>query len=242
MGEAAQLADRVTHTLTFLEPGHFHAALALGARQPRVSEEIFVYARPGPELDDFLALIEAFNRRPEQPTSWRPVVRKSDQPLDLLIADHPGDVAILAGKNDRKMAMMSRLHDAGFHVLADKPWMVDPTGLEGLRHTLSGDALAVEMMTGRHDITSILTQKLVSERDVFGDFAVASPRPTIEISSVHHLEKTVNGRPLRRPAWYFDVRVQGDGLADIPTHMVDQAQRLVAAASGSPAGPAPPSS
>jgi len=45
---------------------------------------------------------------------------------------------------------------------------------------------------------------------------------------VHHLEKVVNGAPLRRPAWYFDVRVQGDGLADIPTHLVDQAQRFVA--------------
>ena len=65
---------------------------------------------------------------------------------------------------------------------------------------------------------------------VFGDFDVDSEKPSIEISGVHHLEKTVNGRPLRRPAWYFDVRVQGDGIADIPTHMVDQAQRLVRAA------------
>ena len=37
--------------------------------------------------------------------------------------------------------------------------------------------------------------------------------------------------------WYFDVRVQGDGIADIPTHMVDQVQRLVAAASGAAAPP-----
>ena len=135
--------------------------------------------------------------------------------------------------------MMRRLHDAGFHVLADKPWLANPTGLEDLRHPLSGGALAVEMMTGRHDITSILTRKLVSERDVFGGFDVDSAQPAIEISSVHHLEKTVDGRPLRRPAWYFDIRVQGDGLADIPTHMVDQAQRLVAAASGNDPHPSP---
>ena len=45
---------------------------------------------------------------------------------------------------------------------------------------------------------------------------------------MHYLEKTVNGAPLRRPPWYFDVRVQGNGLADIPTHLVDQAQRLLA--------------
>ena len=42
----------------------------------------------------------------------------------------------------------------------------------------------------------------------------------------------MNGAPLRRPPWYFDVRVQGDGLSDIPTHMVDQVQRLSAAVSG----------
>ena len=135
---------------------------------------------------------------------------------------------------------MRRLHDAGFHVLADKPWMAEASGLDDLRHVMAGGPLAVEMMTGRHDVTSILTGKLVRERDVFGDFDVGSGKPSIEISGVHHLEKTVNGRPLRRPPWYFDVRVQGDGLADIPTHMVDQAQQLVTAASRVHADAPPP--
>jgi len=232
--------EPVTHTLSFLEPGHFHAALTLGARQAGVSDEIFVYARPGTELDDFLALVEAFNRRPGEPTAWRPILRTPDRPLDELIADRPGEVAILAGRNDRKLVAMRRLHDAGFHVLADKPWMAEANGLDDLRHVMAGGPLAVEMMTGRHDVTSILTRKLVRERDVFGDFDVGSEKPSIEISGVHHLEKTVNGRPLRRPPWYFDVRVQGDGLADIPTHMVDQAQQLVTAASRVDADAPPP--
>ena len=168
------------------------------------------------------------------------MLRTGDRPLDELIAERPGEIAILAGRNDRKMAAMRRLHDAGFHLLADKPWMAEARGLDDLRHLMAGGPLAVEMMTGRHDITSILTRKLVSERDVFGDFDVGSGKPTIEISGVHHLEKTVNGRPLRRPAWYFDVRVQGDGLADIPTHMVDQVQGLVTAASRRAADAPPP--
>jgi predicted dehydrogenase len=84
-------------------------------------------------------------------------------------------------------------------------------------------------MTGRHEITSLLTRKLVGDSQVFGNFESAGTAPGIEIASVHHLEKTVNGAPLRRPAWFFDVHLQGDGIADIPTHMVDQAQRLVAA-------------
>jgi len=218
------------HTLAFLDPGHFHAALTLRERHPRVREEIFVYAPPGPELDDFLALIGAFNRRPERPTAWRPVVRAGARPLDRLLAERPGDVVILAGRNDGKMALIRRLHDAGLHVLADKPWLAGGDGLDDLRHTLGGGALAVEIMTGRREITSVLTRKVVGDRQVFGHFGGADDGvPAIEIASVHHLEKTVNGAPLRRPPWFFDVRVQGDGLADIPTHMVDAAQQLVAA-------------
>ena len=226
------------HTLAFLDPGHFHAALTLGERHPRVSDEIHVYAPPGRELDDFLALVDAFNRRSQRPTSWRPVVRAGDRSLERLLSDRPGDIVILAGRNDGKMALMRRLHDAGLHVLADKPWLAGPEGLEDVRHTLAGGPLAIEIMTGRHEITSLLTRKLVADREVFGELARADT-PAIEIASVHHLEKTVNGAPLRRPAWFFDVRVQGDGIADIPTHMVDQAQRLVAAC-GSRRAPASP--
>ena len=216
------------HTLAFLDPGHFHAALTLRERHPRVSDEIFIYAPPGRELDDFLALVEAFNRRLERPTAWRPVVRAGDRSLERLLSDRPGEVVILAGRNDRKITLMRRLHDAGLHVLADKPWLAGPEGLDDVRHTLAGGPVAMEIMTGRHEITSLLTRRLVGDSEVFGDFESAGA-PGIEIASVHHLEKTVNGAPLRRPAWFFDVRVQGDGIADIPTHMVDQAQRLVAA-------------
>jgi len=227
------------HTLAFLEPGHFHAALTLRTANASVHDEIFVYAEAGRELDDFLALIEAFNGRSEEPTSWRPVVWTGARPIERLIAERPGGVVVLAGRNDRKVSAMRRLHDAGFHVLADKPWLASAAGLDDLRHVLAEGPLAVEMMTGRHEITSILVGKLARERELFGGFDVGGRRPAIEISGVHHLEKRVNGQPLRRPPWYFDVRVQGDGLADIPTHMVDQVQRVVAAASHPGALPSP---
>jgi predicted dehydrogenase len=87
----------------------------------------------------------------------------------------------------------------------------------------------MEMMTGRHAATSIVAERLVREAEVFGEFDTGGDEPPIRLESVHHLEKSVNGAPLRRPPWYFDVRIQGDGLADIPTHLVDQAQRFVAA-------------
>ena len=228
------------HTLAFLDPGHFHAALTLGDRHPRVRDDIVVHAPEGPELDDFLDLVDAFNQRRERPTAWRVAVRAGEGSLERLVAERPGDVVVLAGRNDRKLATIRRLHDAGFHVLADKPWMTGPGGLDDLRHVLAAGPLAAEMMTGRHEIIAILAARLVGDEEVFGRFADGgAEEPGIEITSAHHLEKTVDGRPLRRPPWYFDVRVQGDGIADIPTHMVDHAQRLVRAASPGSADDAP---
>jgi predicted dehydrogenase len=217
--------------LVFIDPGHFHAALTLRERNPLVHDQITVYASgtgSGRELTEFSTLIESFNRRPERPTAWKTVVRTSDDPLAHLLKERAGDVAILAGRNDRKMAVARRLHDAGIHVLADKPWLTSPATLADVRHVLSGGgARVMEMMTSRHARTATIANRLVGERDVFGEFARGT-EPAITLVSVHHLEKVVNGAPLRRPPWYFDVRVQGDGIADIPTHLVDQAQRYVA--------------
>ena len=224
------------HTLMFLDPGHFHAALVLRERHALVADEIIVYAREeradtrgGSELAEFLSLVEAFNRRAERPTGWRPTVRTGDGALVRLLDERPGDAVVLAGKNDGKMATIRHLHDAGLHVLADKPWITRPDALPDVRHALGGGAIVMEMLTGRHEITSIVAARLVREPDVFGGFEAGRGEPSIRLASVHHLEKLVNGAPLRRPSWFFDVRVQGDGLADIPTHLVAEAQRLLAA-------------
>src|SRR4030095_16755268 len=201
-------ASVTMHTLVFLDPGHFHAALTLRERHPLVRDEIVVYAPPagGPELAEFLTLVEAFNRRPERPTRWQTVVRTDADPLARLLKDRPGDVAILAGRNDRKMALARQLHDAGLHVLADKPWLTSAVALPDVRHVLSGGARVMEMMTGRHAATSSVANRLVGDRDIFGAFATGDDAPAIRLASVHHLEKVVNGAPLRRPAWDFDVR------------------------------------
>src|SRR6267142_1791096 len=185
------------HSLLFLDPGHFHAALTLRVPQARAADEVFVYARESAELRDFLALVERFNRRSPNPTRWRPVVTMADDPLARLVEERRGDVVVVAGKNGGKASTIRRLHEAGFHVLADKPWLVEPADLEPVRASLAGWPLAAEIMTGRHDVAAGLVTKLV------------------------------DGAPLRRPWWFFDVRVQGSGPVDIPTHVVDQAQWLV---------------
>ena len=215
------------HTLLFLDPGHFHAALTVRVPHARAAEQVFVYAREGAELRDFLALIERFNRRAPQPTRWRPVVVTDDDPLGRLVDEKRGDVVILAGKNGGKARTIRRLHESGFHVLADKPWLVEPADLEHVRASLGDWPFAAEIMTGRHDVAAGLIKRLVGVNAIFGGFRETAP--SIEQDSVHHLEKLVDGAPLRRPWWFFDVRVQGSGLVDIPTHIIDQAQWLVEA-------------
>ncbi|MGH7342942.1 MAG: putative oxidoreductase C-terminal domain-containing protein, partial [Candidatus Rokuibacteriota bacterium] len=213
------------HTLLFLDPGHFHAALTLRVPQARAADEIFVYAREGAELGDFLTLVARFNQRAPDPTRWRPIVMTSDDSLARLVEERRGDVVILAGKNGGKARTIRRLHESGFHVLADKPWLVEPADLEHVRASLEGWPLAAEIMTGRHDLAAGLVKRLVGAPALFGAFR--DDGAAIEQESVHQLEKLVDGAPLRRPWWYFDVRVQGSGPVDIPTHVVDQAQWLV---------------
>jgi predicted dehydrogenase len=134
-------------------------------------------------------------------------------------------VVILAGRNHTKLETIARLTQAGLHVLADKPWLTDSQQLPYLAQVTAGDRLAMDIMTIRHAITARLIHQVISVPELFGGFAPHDRAvPAIAIASSHHLYKTVNGRPLRRPPWYYDTTVQGDGMVDIQSHMVEQAQ------------------
>jgi hypothetical protein len=77
-------------------------------------------------------------------------------------------------------------------------------------------------MTERFEITTVLQRKLAASERAFGRPLISSDgRPTVFKRSVHHLYKLVNNRPLTRPDWYFDVKVQGEGIVDVSTHLVD---------------------
>ena len=215
------------HTLLFLEPGHFHAALTLRVRNPRVDPAIHLYATPGPERDAFVALVRSFNSRAEDPTEWDLVVHDSDDPERVLVAERRGAAVVLAGRNQPKLGTIARLHAAGFHVLADKPWLTDGAALPDLERATAGGPLAMDIMTFRHEVVARIASRIAAGPELFGELDSSSDEPAIDIRSVHHLLKVVNGAPLRRPAWYYDTRVQGDGLVDIQSHMTDQAQWLV---------------
>jgi predicted dehydrogenase len=215
------------HTLSFYEPGHFHAALTLRNENPRVANDVHLYAHPGPDRESFLALVDAFNSRPDSPTQWRVSVHEAEDPLTTLIADRRGDIVVLAGRNATKLATIARLHCDGFHVLADKPWLTSSAALPHLREATDGAPLAMDIMTERHEVLARLRQRIVTNSNLFGDFERDAAVPAIEIATVHHLYKVVNGKPLRRPWWYYDVGIQGDGIVDVQSHLADQVQWLV---------------
>lgn len=215
-------ADR--HTLVVLDPGHFHAALSLRKAHPRLNDDIHVFAEDGPDVDAFLAIVQSFNQRAQAPTGWKLHVHRGPDPLARLRAQRPGDVVILAGRNDRKMDWIAALHADGFHVLGDKPWVIDASQLPQLHAATAGAALAMDIMTERHEVATRLQKTLMARPEIFGSLRTGGDEPAIDLRSVHHLYKLVNGKPLVRPAWYFDTAVQGEGMTDVNTHLADLAQ------------------
>jgi predicted dehydrogenase len=82
--------------------------------------------------------------------------------------------------------------------------------------------IAFDIMTERHEITSILQRELVNCPEVFGSIVPGTEeQPAVYMESVHHILKQVAGVTNLRPAWFFDVREQGEALADVGTHLVD---------------------
>lgn len=216
------------HNLLFLNPGHFHAALTLRLPHPSVAEDVYVYAEPGPDLERFLELVAAFNARAEAPTRWRVHTHSGPDYLERLIAERRGDVVVIAGATAGKMAAIARLHEAGFAVFADKPWVRNSADAAHLSAALAGPPLAMDLMITRYEIAFVLQRELARDPEVFGEFAPpADGAPAIEIESVHHLYKLVNDVPLVRPPWFFDVAAQGAGIVDVSSHLVDQAQWIL---------------
>ena len=135
---------------------------------------------------------------------------------------------MLAGNNAKKLSTIAALHRAAIPVLADKPWLTQPDARADLHQVTSGLPLAHDIMTERYDVRARLRRAVVATPSVFGELDASEPNtPAIEIGSKHHLYKMVNGVPLIRPAWYYNVGVQGDGLVDIQSHMTDQMQWLI---------------
>jgi len=215
--------------LLTLDPGHFHAALVQKFMYPQVSPVVRVYAPAGPDLQEHLKLIEGFNTRPETPTHWDEQVYSGPDFLARMLRDKPGNVVVLAGNNTRKTEYIHSCIKAGLDVLADKPMAINPTQFKLLRNAFAEATrkklILYDIMTERHEITAMLQRELAADPDLFGELEKGTPEhPAVEMESVHHFYKEVAGKPLRRPAWFFDVHQEGEAIPDVGTHLIDLVQ------------------
>lgn len=224
LSEFSSAGDEVR--LINLNPGHFHAGLIHLHDYPQVDSKVHVYAPEGNELNAYLSMVERFNSRDDQPTGWIPEVYTGEDYLARMLHEKPGNVMVVAGNNARKINYIKSAIENGINVLSDKPMIIIPEQFPVLKEALeTADAQGLvvnDMMTERHEITSILQKELSQISELFGDLKTGSPdEPAIVKESVHFFYKTVAGAPLIRPAWFFDVNQQGESIVDVSTHLVD---------------------
>lgn len=215
--------------LMTLDPGHFHAALVQKTMYDQVDSTIHVYAPDGPEVKDFLSKIESYNSREEAPTAWKVKTHFGNNYFQKMLDDTPGNVMIVAGKNSKKIDYVLEAVKAGLNVYADKPLVIDPNGFEKLKEAFriadEKGLLIYDIMTERFESTTMMQKLYSTLPGIFGELVEGSPEePAISKESVHHFSKYVSGKPLVRPAWFFDVNEEGEGIVDVTTHLVDLVQ------------------
>ncbi len=215
--------------LITLDPGHFHAALVQKSMYADVDPNVFVYAPGGTDLQEHLARINNYNSQSESPTLWNEQVYEGSDFFEKMIREKKGNVVVLAGNNQKKTDYINRSIQAGLNVLADKPMAINRTGFELLLKAFDAAGekglLLYDIMTERSEITTLLQREFSMDTLIFGHLEKGTPDdPAVTKESVHHFFKYVSGAPLKRPAWFFDVEQQGDGMVDVTTHLVDLIQ------------------
>jgi len=228
-GSAVSAAIAEPVRLITLDPGHFHAALVQKSMLEGVDPVVHVYAAAGPDLDRHLALINGFNTRAEQPAHWETKAHASPDFLAEMLRDRPGNVVVISGNNAKKAKYILACVKAGLNVLSDKPMAITPADFALLQeaYKVAGEKklLLLDIMTERHEITSILQREFSRFPEVFGELDKGTPEsPAVTKESVHHFSKLVNGAPLQRPPWFFDPAQQGEAIMDVTTHLVDLVQ------------------
>jgi predicted dehydrogenase len=215
--------------LITLDPGHFHAALVQKTPYPGVSDDVYVYSPGGADLEEHLKKIKGYNTRADNPTRWTETVYTGPDFLDRMLSEKKGNVMVTAGNNGKKTEYILQALGAGINVLADKPMAINTSGFETLKECFKvaeqNGLLLYDIMTERFEITTILQKEFSMIPAVFGEQQNGtSDDPGIVKESVHHFFKVVSGAPVIRPAWFFDVNQQGEGLVDVTTHLVDLVQ------------------
>ncbi len=215
--------------LMTLDPGHFHAALVQKTMYDQIDPTVYIYAPEGEDVQDHLNRIEGFNTRADNPTSWVSEVYTGDDYLEKMLSEKPGNVMVVSGNNSKKTEYIKAAADAGINIFADKPMAINSADFalleEAFKAAEANDVLLYDIMTERHEITTIIQRELSKIPEVFGQLKDGTAEePSITKESVHHIFKYVAGNPLKRPDWFFDTEQQGEGMVDVTTHLVDMIQ------------------
>jgi predicted dehydrogenase len=194
-----------------------------------VDTTVHVFAPDGPEVKSYLALINDYNSRKENPTSWKEEVYTGPDYLEKMLVTKPGNVVVICGKNVMKTEYIKKCVDEGINVLADKPMAIIKADFGELKTAFAEakkkKVLLYDIMTSRYEITNILQKAFSQIPDLFGALQEGTlENPAMVSESVHYFFKEVSGVPLTRPAWYFDVEQEGEGIVDVTTHLVDLIQ------------------
>jgi predicted dehydrogenase len=212
-----------------VEPGHFHASLIQQDMYPQVSPQVQVYSPLTPELLDYLNRVSLFNSRKQNPAAWQLDIHTGTGFFERMLKEHAGNVVVFTGRNREKIGRIVRSLEAGYHVFADKPWIINSADLPKLAAALDlagkKGLVAYDIMTERYEITSTLQKEIINAPEIFGRLATGSAEESaITARSIHYLKKVVAGVPLRRPAWFLNINECGEGVADVGTHVVDLVQ------------------
>lgn len=215
--------------LITLDPGHFHAALVQKSMYPGVDSTVQVYAPGGPDLQMHLSKINGYNAAKTSPTHWNEQIYTGKDFFSSMIKERKGNVVVLAGNNQLKTDYILQSVQAGFHVFSDKPMAITSEGFQKLQRAFQVAAekkvLLYDIMTERYEISTQLQRALSMQPQLFGQLEKGTPdNPAVTKESVHHFFKYVSGSPLTRPAWFFDVEQEGEGIVDVTTHLVDLVQ------------------
>lgn len=224
-----EVTDSSMVKLITVDPGHFHAALVQKIMYGQVSPDVHVYAPEGPDYQQHIGRINSYNSRTDNPTSWNEIVYTGPDFFEKMLSENLGNVVVLSGNNKKKAEYITKSVNAGLNVLADKPMIISPGDFAGLESAFSTakekGVLLYDIMTERYEVTTIMQKLLSLKPEIFGTLEPGSEKePSVSKISVHHFSKLVSGVPLKRPAWFFDVEQQGEGIVDVTTHLVDLVQ------------------
>ena len=219
--------------LMTLAPGHFHAALVQKRALHGVHPRAYVYAPLDADTVAHVARIAGFNTRRDHPTAWDLDLRAGADYLERFAREQPGNTVVISGRNRPKIELMRLAVENGLHVVADKPWVIDPADFPKLeelfRQAEMRDVVVWDVLTERFEVTNWLQRELVRDAVLFGQWQTGSVAdPALLLRSVHYLKKLVNGQPLVRPWWWFDPTISGESMADVGTHLADLALQLIA--------------